>query len=153
MVAMNPQTWDADLREIEPGGHLFYDNTRPLPPSKFREDIRVIRMPLTEIGLAYVAEIPATIIHVQRGGPTIGMPTRTQPSVVIACAYASHGDTNHLMLFTEDPHECFEHAAAALGLADRLQTPVYLAVSSDGDSASLELGQFAHVMLRGVSMV
>ena len=49
MVAMNPQTWDADLKEIEPGGYLFYDNTRPLPPSKFRDDVNVIGMPLTAI--------------------------------------------------------------------------------------------------------
>src|SRR5689334_24093789 len=49
MVAMNPQTWDADVAEIEPGGYLFYDSTRALPPSKFREDIHVIGMPLTEI--------------------------------------------------------------------------------------------------------
>ncbi len=49
MVAMNPQTWDQDVKEIEPGGYLFYDNTKPLPPSKFRDDIHVIGMPLTEI--------------------------------------------------------------------------------------------------------
>jgi 2-oxoglutarate/2-oxoacid ferredoxin oxidoreductase subunit alpha len=49
MVAMNPQTWDADVAEIEPGGYLFYDSTRPLPPSKFRDDVNVIGMPLTEI--------------------------------------------------------------------------------------------------------
>ena len=49
MVAMNPQTWDADLAEIEPGGYLFYDSTRPMPPSKFRTDINVIGVPLTEI--------------------------------------------------------------------------------------------------------
>ena len=49
MVAMNPQTWDADLAEIEVGGYLFYDSTRPMPPSKFRSDINVIGVPLTEI--------------------------------------------------------------------------------------------------------
>ena len=49
MVAMNPQTWDADLKEIEPGGYLFYDNSKPLPASKFREDVNVIGMPLTEL--------------------------------------------------------------------------------------------------------
>jgi 2-oxoglutarate/2-oxoacid ferredoxin oxidoreductase subunit alpha len=49
MVAMNPQTWDADVAEVEPGGYLFYDSTRPLPASKFREDLHVIGMPLTEI--------------------------------------------------------------------------------------------------------
>ena len=315
MVAMNPQTWDADVKEITPGGYLFYDNTRPLPPSKFRDDIHVIGMPLTAIcnrtyadprqrqlfknimyvgalsmllgidpaeieklfgeqfkgkerlldsnvkalhlgrdyasehlpkpfglrirradavgerifvdgntaaalgcvyggatvcawypitpssslaetfqkycmkfrvdisadpdesstnkfaivqaedeiasigivvgagwngvraftttsgpgislmnefiGLAYFAEIPVTIIDVQRGGPSTGMPTRTQQSDVLACAYASHGDTKHVLLFPEDPHECFDFSAQALDLADRLQTPIF--VMSDLD--------------------
>ena len=310
MVAMNPQTWDADVAELEPGGYLFYDSTRPLPPSKFRPDIHVIGMPLTEIcnavysdprqrqlfknivyvgalsvllgvepgmieqlfgeqykgkekllasnvqalhlgrdfvkehlpeplglrvqrsdkvgdqifvdgnaaaalgcvyggatvaawypitpsssvaeafqkycakfrvdaatgqsryaivqaedeiasigmvvgagwngaraftatsgpgvslmtefiGLAYFAEIPITIINVQRGGPSTGMPTRTQQADILACAYASHGDTKHVLLFPEDPHECFEHAACALDLADRLQTPVFLMTDLD----------------------
>jgi 2-oxoglutarate ferredoxin oxidoreductase subunit alpha len=309
MVAMNPQTWDADLKEIEPGGYLFYDSTRPLPPSKFREDVNAIGMPLTAIcnrtyadarqrqlfknimylgalsvlldidakeieklfaeqykgkeklldsnvqalhlgrdhakqhiapiglrvrrsdnvgdkifvdgnvaaalgciyggatvcawypitpssslaeafqkycmkyrvdpesgrnnfaivqaedeiasigmcvgagwngaraftttsgpgislmnefiGLAYFAEIPVTIIDVQRGGPSTGMPTRTQQSDVLACAYASHGDTKHVLLFPEDPHECFEFSALAFDLADRLQTPIF--VMSDLD--------------------
>ncbi len=310
MVAMNPQTWDADVAELEPGGYLFYDSTRALPPSKFRDDIRVIGMPLTEIcnavyndprqrqlfknivyvgalavllgiepevvekllgeqyrgkekllasnvqalqlgrefaqehldvplgirvrasdrvgdqifvdgnsaaalgcvyggatvaawypitpsssvaeafqrycgkfrvdpntgqhrfavvqaedeiasigmvvgagwngaraftatsgpgvslmtefiGLAYFAEIPVTIINVQRGGPSTGMPTRTQQADILSCAYASHGDTKHVLLFPEDPHECFEHAAAALDLADRLQTPVFLMTDLD----------------------
>jgi len=310
MVAMNPQTWDADVAELEPGGYLFYDSTRPLPPSKFRGDIRVIGMPLTEIcnavyhdprqrqlfknivyvgalaillgiepevveklfgeqykgkekllasnvqalhlgcdfarenlrepvglqvrradsvgdrifvdgnsavalgcvyggatvaawypitpsssvaeafqkycgkfrvdpstgqnrfaivqaedeiasigmvvgagwngaraftatsgpgvslmtefiGLAYFAEIPVTLVNVQRGGPSTGMPTRTQQADILSCAYASHGDTKHVLLFPEDPHECFEHAAAALDLADRLQTPVFLMTDLD----------------------
>ncbi len=310
MVAMNPQTWDADLAELEPGGYLFYDSTRPLPPAKFRDDIHVIGMPLTEIsnavysdprqrqlfkniiyvgalsvllqieaevleklfaeqykgkekllasnvqalhlgrdfasehlqaplgirvqrsdqvgnkifvdgnsaaalgcvyggatvaawypitpsssvaeafgsycakyrvdpttgqnnyaivqaedeiasigmvvgagwngaraftttsgpgvslmtefiGLAYFAEIPVTIINVQRGGPSTGMPTRTQQADLISCAYASHGDTKHVLLLPQDPHECFEHAAAALDLADRLQTPVFVMTDLD----------------------
>jgi 2-oxoglutarate ferredoxin oxidoreductase subunit alpha len=83
------------------------------------------------IGLAYFAEIPVTLINVQRGGPSTGMPTRTQQSDLLSCAYASHGDTRHVMLFPQDPHECFEHAAAALDLADRLQTPIF--VMSDLD--------------------
>src|SRR5918999_326207 len=310
MVAMNPQTWAQDVKEIDPGGYLFYDNTKPLPKSKFREDIHVIGMPLTEIcnatytdprerqlfkniiyvgalagmmniepeviaeligeqykgkekllkpnlnalqlglnfarenlkdalglkvkraynvgekifidgnsaaalgcvyggatvcawypitpssslaeafqfycsklrvdkatgkakyaivqaedelasigivigagwngsraftstsgpgislmtefiGLAYFAEIPVTIIDVQRGGPSTGMPTRTQQSDVLACAYASHGDTKHILLFPEDPHECFEFAAQCLDLADRFQTPVFLMTDLD----------------------
>lgn len=310
MVAMNPQTWDADVAELSPGGYLFYDSTRPIPASKFRTDITVIGVPLTEIsnsayteprqrqlfkniiyvgalsvlldveaevfeklfaeqykgkemlldsnvkalhlgrdyvkahlqaplgirvrradevgdliftdgnsaaalgcvyggatvaawypitpsssvpeafqkycdkfridpdtgrsnfaivqaedelasigmvvgagwngaraftatsgpgislmtefiGLAYFAEIPVTIIDVQRGGPSTGMPTRTQQSDLLSCAYASHGDTKHVLLFPEDPYECFEHAAAALDLADRLQTPIFLMTDLD----------------------
>jgi 2-oxoglutarate ferredoxin oxidoreductase subunit alpha len=309
MVAMNPQTWDADLAEIEVGGYLFYDNSKPLPKSRFRDDINIIGVPLTEIcnatysdprqrqlfknimyvgalsalldidvpviealigeqykgkekllkpniealhlghdwvrehlshplglrvqkadavgdrifvegnaaaalgcvyggatvcawypitpssslaeafqkycqkyrvdadgraryaiiqaedeiasigmvvgagwngaraftttsgpgvslmnefiGLAYFAEIPVTIIDVQRGGPSTGMPTRTQQSDVLACAYASHGDTRHVLLFPEDPHECFAFSAAALDLADRLQTPVFVMTDLD----------------------
>ncbi len=310
MVAMNPQTWDADVKEIDEGGYLFYDNTKPLPQSKFRADINVIGMPLTGIcnstytdprqrqlfknivyvgalsalldidpneierlfseqykgkeallqsnvkalrlgrdyaqqhlggpiglkvkradnvgnkifidgnsaaalgalyggatvcawypitpssslaeafikycqkyrvdpatgksrfaivqaedelasigmvigagwngaraftatsgpgislmtefiGLAYFAEIPAVIVDVQRGGPSTGMPTRTQQSDVLACAYASHGDTKHVLLFPEDPTECFEFTARALDLAERLQTPIFMMTDLD----------------------
>src|SRR3954463_11120185 len=49
LVAMNPQTWDKDVSLIEPGGYLFYDSTKPMPPSKFRDDITVIGVPLTAI--------------------------------------------------------------------------------------------------------
>ena len=83
------------------------------------------------IGLAYFAEIPAVLINVQRGGPSTGMPTRTQQADILACAYASHGDTKHVLLFPEDPYECFEMSAQALDLAERLQTPVF--VMSDLD--------------------
>jgi 2-oxoglutarate/2-oxoacid ferredoxin oxidoreductase subunit alpha len=83
------------------------------------------------IGLAYFAEIPATIIDVQRGGPSTGMPTRTQQSDILAAAYASHGDTKHILLLPQDPTECFEFAAAALDLADRLQTVVFVMTDLD----------------------
>ena len=46
MVAMNPQTWDKDVASIDPGGYLFYDSTKPMPTSKFRDDINVIGVPL-----------------------------------------------------------------------------------------------------------
>ena len=310
MVAMNPQTWDADVAEIESGGYLFYDSTRPMPASKFRDDVLTLGVPLTDIsnkaytdprqrqlfkniiyvgalsvllnvaaevfeklfaeqykgkerllasnvqalhlgrdyvkqnmqaplgirveradnvgdqiftdgnsaaalglvyggatvaawypitpstsipeafqkycekfridpatgqhkfaivqaedelasigmvvgagwngaraftatsgpgvslmtefiGLAYFAEIPVTIINVQRGGPSTGMPTRTQQSDLISCAYASHGDTKHVLLFPQDPHECFTHSAAALDLAERLQTPIFVMTDLD----------------------
>src|SRR5262245_5484420 len=309
-VAMNPQTWAQDVKEIEAGGYLFYDNSKPMPKSKFRDDVNVIGMPLTEIcnatytdprqrqlfkniiyvgalsalleidpneieklfseqykgkeallqsnvkalrlgrdyaqkhlacpiglrvkrasnvgnkifvdgnsstalgavyggatvcawypitpssslaeafirhcqkyrvdpatgktrfaiiqaedelasigiaigagwngaraftctsgpgislmqefiGLAYFAEIPVVIVDVQRGGPSTGMPTRTQQSDLLSCAYASHGDTKHVMLFPEDPTECFEFAAQGFDLADRLQTPVFLMTDLD----------------------
>jgi 2-oxoglutarate ferredoxin oxidoreductase subunit alpha len=305
MVAMNPQTWDEDLKSIEPGGYLFYDSTKPMPPSKFRKDITVIGVPLTALcnaeysdprqrqlfknimylgalsalldmditaiealvgeqykgkdalikpnihalhmgrdwalknlscpiglriragnsvgdrimlegnaaaalgavyggatvcawypitpssslaeafqrwtgrfrtdaetkkrkvaivqaedelssigmvigaawngaraftatsgpgvslmqeflGLAYFAEIPAVIFDVQRGGPSTGMPTRTQQSDLLSAAYASHGDTKHVMLFPEDPNEYFQFGAISFDLADRLQTPVFV---------------------------
>jgi 2-oxoglutarate ferredoxin oxidoreductase subunit alpha len=310
MVAMNPQTWDKDVAEIEPGGYLFYDSTRPMPRSKFRDDITVLGMPLTAIcnerysdprqrqlfkniiyvgaltellgieasevekliaeqfkgkdklippnyealamgreharqelggsiglrvrrsdavgdriflegnnaaglgavyggatvcawypitpstslaeaftkhcrryrvdketgqnrfaivqaedelasigmvigaawngaraftatagpgislmqefiGLAYFAEIPAVLFDVQRGGPSTGMPTRTQQSDILSAAYASHGDTKHVLLFPEDPRECFEFGADAFDLADRLQTPVFVMLDLD----------------------
>ena len=83
------------------------------------------------IGLAYFAEIPLTIIDVQRGGPSTGMPTRTQQADLISCAYASHGDTKHVLLLPQDPAECFEHAADALDLAERLQTPVFVMTDLD----------------------
>ncbi|MCI3951198.1 MAG: pyruvate flavodoxin/ferredoxin oxidoreductase domain protein [Burkholderiales bacterium] len=310
MVQMNPQTWDADLKEIEPGGYLFYDSSKPQPKSKFREDVHAIGMPLTEIcnatytdprqrqlfkniiyvgalsalldmdsseieklfseqykgkeallqsnvkalrlgrdyalqqlacpsglrvkrannvgnkifvdgnsaaalgavyggatvcawypitpssslaeafikhcqklrvdpatgkaryaiiqgedelasigiaigagwngaraftatsgpgislmtefiGLAHFAEIPVVLIDVQRGGPSTGMPTRTQQSDLLSCAYASHGDTKHVLLFPEDPTECFELTAQAFDLADRLQAPVFVMTDLD----------------------
>ena len=305
MVAMNPQTWDEDVRSIVPDGYLFYDNTKPMPESKFRDDIVVLGVPLTEmtnkaytdprqrqlfknivglgaltalldmdvtsvegllsdqfkgrqklidanfqalhmginwvkanmkhpiglrmrkantvgdrifidgnaaaalgavyggatvcawypitpssslaeafilytsrmrldkvtgknkvaivqaedelasigmvigaawngaraftatsgpgislmqefIGLAYFAEIPAVIMDVQRSGPSTGMPTRTQQTDIRICAYASHGDTKHVLLIPEDPTECFEFGALAFDLADRLQTPIFV---------------------------
>src|SRR5207253_1526802 len=230
MVAMNPQTWDRDVAGIEPGGYLLYDCTKPLPTSKFRDDITVIGVPLTAIcnreytdarqrqlfknavyggatvcawypitpsssladaftghcrrlrvdpvtkknkvaivqaedelasigmvigaawngaraftatsgpgislmqeflGLAYFAEIPAVIFDIQRGSPSTGMPTRTQQADILSCAYASHGDTKHVLLFPEDPREAFTFAADALDLADRLQTPIFVMLDLD----------------------
>lgn len=83
------------------------------------------------IGLAYFAEIPITIVNVQRGGPSTGMPTRTQQADLLSTACASHGDTKHVMLLPQDPAECFEFCATALDLADRLQTPVFVMTDLD----------------------
>ena len=90
------------------------------------------------LGLAYFAEIPVVLVDVQRVGPSTGMPTRTQQSDLLACAYASHGDTRHVLLFPCNPKECFEMTADAFDLAERLQTPVI--VMSD-----LDLGMNDHL--------
>src|SRR5436853_1446167 len=83
------------------------------------------------LGLAYFAEIPAVIMNVQRAGPSTGMPTRTQQCDLISCAYASHGDTKHILLFPEDPAEAFEFAAQCFDLAERLQTTIFLMLDLD----------------------
>jgi len=83
------------------------------------------------LGLAYFAEVPVVLFNIQRGGPSTGMPTRTQQSDILSCAYASHGDTKHVLLFPANPTECFSMGAQAFDLAERLQTPVI--VMSDLD--------------------
>jgi 2-oxoglutarate ferredoxin oxidoreductase subunit alpha len=83
------------------------------------------------IGLSYFAEVPAVIIDVQRGGPSTGMPTRTQQADLIAAAYAGHGDTKHPLLFPKDPNEAFEMGALVFDLADRLQTTIFLMLDLD----------------------
>jgi 2-oxoglutarate ferredoxin oxidoreductase subunit alpha len=83
------------------------------------------------LGLAYFAEIPAVLIDVQRTGPSTGMPTRTQQSDVLEAAYASHGDTKHVLLFPANPKECFDMTADAFDLAEQLQTPVIMLTDLD----------------------
>ena len=83
------------------------------------------------LGLGYFAEVPAVLIDVQRAGPSTGMPTKTQQSDVLLAAYASHGDTKHLLLFPSSPKECFDQTAQALDLAERIQTPVILLTDLD----------------------
>ena len=76
------------------------------------------------LGLAYFAEIPLVLFNIQRGGPSTGMPTRTQQSDILSSVYASHGDTKQILLFPSDPKECFEMSVDAFDIAERLQTPV-----------------------------
>ncbi|HZZ62969.1 MAG TPA: 2-oxoacid:acceptor oxidoreductase subunit alpha [Roseiarcus sp.] len=82
-------------------------------------------------GLAYFAEIPVVVFDVQRGGPSTGMPTRTQQSDLLSCAFASHGDTKHVLLIPDGPNEAFEFAASAFDLAERLQTVVFVMLDLD----------------------
>ena len=90
------------------------------------------------LGLAYFAEIPTVLIDVQRSGPSTGMPTRTQQSDIISAAYASHGDTKHVLLFPATPKECFDMTADAFDLAEQLQTPIIV-------MTDLELGMNDHL--------
>ena len=83
------------------------------------------------IGLAYYAEVPAVLFDIQRTGPSTGMPTRTQQGDFFEVAYASHGDTKHLVLFPAEPRECFYMAVEAFDLAERFQTPVFLVSDLD----------------------
>ena len=90
------------------------------------------------LGLAYYAEIPVVLIDVQRAGPSTGLPTRTQQADLISCAYASHGDSKHVLLFPHSPYECFAMTSEAFDLADRLQTPVIIL-------SDLDLGMNDHL--------
>jgi len=90
------------------------------------------------LGLAYFAEIPAFLVDIQRSGPSTGMPTRTQQSDIFAAAYASHGDTKHVLLFPSNPKECFEMTVQGLDLTERLQTPVIM-------MSDLDLGMNVHL--------
>jgi 2-oxoglutarate ferredoxin oxidoreductase subunit alpha len=83
------------------------------------------------IGLAYYAEIPVVIVDVQRVGPSTGMPTRTQQGDLLLTAYASHGDTKHIVLFPANPEECFHFAVKCFDLAERFQTPVFMLTDLD----------------------
>jgi len=78
------------------------------------------------LGLAYFTEMPVVLFNIQRAGPSTGMPTRTQQADLLACAYASHGDTRHVLLFPSSPSECFEFAVFSFDLAEHIQSPVIL---------------------------
>ncbi|MEO6191317.1 MAG: 2-oxoacid:acceptor oxidoreductase subunit alpha [Saprospiraceae bacterium] len=90
------------------------------------------------LGLSYFAEIPAVLIDVQRTGPSTGMPTRTQQSDILAAAYASHGDTKHILLFPSTPTECFDMTVISFDLAEHFQTAVIM-------MSDLDLGMNDHL--------
>ncbi|WP_114326814.1 2-oxoacid:acceptor oxidoreductase subunit alpha [Candidatus Colwellia aromaticivorans] len=90
------------------------------------------------LGLAYFTEVPMVLVNVQRSGPSTGMPTRTQQSDILACAYASHGDTKQILLFPHSPTECFDFSAQAFDIAEQLQTPVII-------MSDLDLGMNEHL--------
>jgi len=83
------------------------------------------------IGLAYFAEIPCVFFIIQRGGPSTGLPTRTQQSDISLMYGASHGDTRHIILIPHDMNSCFDFARQSFNYADRFQTPVFVAMDLD----------------------
>ena len=83
------------------------------------------------IGLAYYAEIPSVFFIIQRGGPSTGLPTRTQQSDISLMYNASHGDTRHIILIPHDMNSCFDFARQSFNYADRFQTPVFVAMDLD----------------------
>jgi 2-oxoglutarate ferredoxin oxidoreductase subunit alpha len=83
------------------------------------------------IGLAYFAEVPCVFFIIQRGGPSTGLPTRTQQSDISLMYNASHGDTRHIILIPHDMNSCFDLARQSFNYADRFQTPVFVAMDLD----------------------
>ena len=83
------------------------------------------------IGLAYYAEIPCVFFIIQRGGPSTGLPTRTQQADISLMYGASHGDTRHIILIPHDMSSCFDIARQSFNFADRFQTPVFVAMDLD----------------------
>ena len=83
------------------------------------------------IGLAYYAEIPCVLFIIQRGGPSTGLPTRTQQADISLMYGASHGDTRHIILIPHDMNSCFDLARQSFNYADRFQTPVFIAMDLD----------------------
>ena len=83
------------------------------------------------IGFAYYGEVPVVLFDVQRAGPSTGLPTRTQQCDLTLAAYASHGDTKHILVFPANPRECFEMAVQSFDLAERFQTPVFFMTDLD----------------------
>lgn len=83
------------------------------------------------IGLAYYAEIPCVFFIIQRGGPSTGLPTRTQQADIQLMYYASHGDTRHIILIPHDMNSCFDFARRSFDYAERFQTPVFVMIDLD----------------------
>lgn len=90
------------------------------------------------LGLAYYSEIPVVLVDVQRSGPSTGMPTRTQQSDLLSAAYASHGDTKHILLIPSTPKECFDMMVDSFDYAEQLQTPIIML-------SDLDLGMNEHM--------
>ena len=142
MVAMNPQTWDRDVAEIEPGGYLFYDNTKPLPPSKFRPDVHAIGVPLTEMCNAAYSDprerqLLKNIMYVGALAAMLGL----DPEAVAQLVGEQYKGkekllTPNLDAFRKGYRYATEHLDDALGLRMRRAANVGDRIFIDGNSAA-----------------
>ncbi len=78
------------------------------------------------IGFAQAAEIPIVILDVQRGGPSTGMPTKTEQSDLLAAAFGSHGDHTKIVISVSNVIDCFYAPHVARYLTEKLRLPVFI---------------------------
>ncbi|MES9857554.1 MAG: 2-oxoacid:acceptor oxidoreductase subunit alpha [Sedimenticola sp.] len=85
------------------------------------------------IGMSTMAELPALIVDVQRGGPSTGLPTKHEQSDLFLAIHGGHGDSPRIVLSVEDVNDCVNMTVAALNLTEQYQCPVIML--SDGSLA------------------
>jgi 2-oxoglutarate ferredoxin oxidoreductase subunit alpha len=78
------------------------------------------------IGLAVMTELPLVIVNVQRGGPSTGLPTKTEQSDLMQALYGRNGECPVVVMATSTPSDCFEYAFQAAKIALEHMTPVLL---------------------------
>ncbi len=78
------------------------------------------------IGLAWMAEIPCVVVNVQRGGPSTGLPTKTEQSDLLTALYPGHGDLKIPVIAPGTVEECFYAGLMSVNWAERYQGPVVL---------------------------
>jgi 2-oxoglutarate ferredoxin oxidoreductase subunit alpha len=82
------------------------------------------------LGLAVITELPLVVVNVQRGGPSTGLPTKTEQSDLLQALYGRHGESQVVVLASSTPANCFDYAYVASKIAIEHMTPVILL--SDG---------------------
>ncbi|MCS6956058.1 MAG: 2-oxoacid:acceptor oxidoreductase subunit alpha [Candidatus Calescibacterium sp.] len=78
------------------------------------------------IGYAYMTETPVVIANIQRGGPSTGLPTKTEDGDILLSLFVGHGDTEKIVIFPSDPYEMFVYTFEAFNMAERYQLPVII---------------------------
>lgn len=78
------------------------------------------------IGYAYATETPIVIANIQRGGPSTGLPTKTEDADILMTLFMGHGDTEKIVIFPSDPYEMFIFGFEAFNLAEKYQLPVII---------------------------